>query len=84
VGEVFVGGEGGAGFADAALGLRAEDESLHGFLSVKICFCGWWVAAGRLAQRMRWDCWRTRHRPATTVRTILPAACGSPVAPGVS
>jgi hypothetical protein len=30
VGEVFVDGEGGAGFADAALGLRAEDESLHG------------------------------------------------------
>jgi hypothetical protein len=30
VGEVFVDGEGGAGLADAALGLRAEDESLHG------------------------------------------------------
>ena len=30
MGEVFVDGEGGAGFADAALGLRAEDKSLHG------------------------------------------------------
>jgi hypothetical protein len=30
VGEVFVDGEGGAGFADAAPGLRAEDESFHG------------------------------------------------------
>ena len=32
MGEVFVDGECGAGFADAALGLWAEDESLHGFL----------------------------------------------------
>lgn len=30
MGEVFVDCEGGAGFADAALGLRAEDESFHG------------------------------------------------------
>jgi hypothetical protein len=40
VGEAFVDGEGGVGFADAAPGLWAEDESLHGFLSVKIYSCG--------------------------------------------
>jgi hypothetical protein len=32
MGEVLAGEDGGGAFADAAFGLWADDESLHGFL----------------------------------------------------